>query len=483
MVDVGEHLVVGIGVDRGHQTVLDPDPVVDRLRQRGEAVGGARGVGDDGVFGLERVVVHPVDHRRVHVRAAGGGDDHLPRAAFQVLARLVLAREQPGALVHDVDPELAPRQLRRVPLGEDLDPIAVDHQRIAIDLDLAGEAAVGGVVAGEVGVGLGVAEIVDRDDPDLIGAPALVEGAKDVAADASETVDANLDRHVPFSLDFPRDLEQWARSPGRHARSRRCLPGRAERRPRPGKTGDSHRADAGAQSAPWRPMFGSQYRTVRMGPFSSAKRCSGPHQPYRHGTSPRIPAAPIPRQSASLPAIASEAAETRGQTCAGVCPDFRWRRAARLSIVLWDWPPARHVEGWANPAESCHQASRRRFVWRPRPGAAMLPSCAPVRRLSTAAHPAPRHVPPPRFPDIGPPRRRCRHPGVRTASRDHPRPATPAVSCLRPVPHDATFHHRGPADHIESADAQYGLPGGYRTNLRRRTGTASLRPREPLPRE
>ena len=79
-------------------------------------------------------------------------------------------------------------------------------------------------------------------------------------------------------------------------------------------------------------MFGSQCRTVRMGPFSSAKRCSGPHQPYRHGTSPRIPAAPIPRQSAGLPAIASEAAETRGQTCAGVCPDFRWRRAARLSM-------------------------------------------------------------------------------------------------------------------------------------------------------
>ena len=148
----------------------------------------------------ERVVVHPVDHRGVHVRAAGGGDDHLLRTALQVLRRLVLAREQPGALVHDVHPELPPRQLRRVPFGEDLDPVAVDHQRIALDLDLAGEAAVGGVVAGEMGVGLGVAEVVDRDDADLVGAPALVEGAEDVAADAPETVDAYLDRHVRFSM-------------------------------------------------------------------------------------------------------------------------------------------------------------------------------------------------------------------------------------------------------------------------------------------
>ena len=150
--------------------------------------------------GLERVVVHPVDHSGVHVRAAGGGDDHLLRAALQVFRRLVLAREQPGALVHDIHPEFPPRQLRRVALGEDLDPVAVDHQRIALDLDLAGEAAVGGVVAGEMGVGLGVAEVVDRDDADLVGAPALVEGAEDVAADAPETVDAYLDRHVRFSM-------------------------------------------------------------------------------------------------------------------------------------------------------------------------------------------------------------------------------------------------------------------------------------------
>ena len=76
---------------------------------------------------IEGVVVHPVDHRGIDASTAGGGEDHLLRAALEVLSRLLLAREQSGALVHDVDTELTPRQLRRVPFGEHLDPVAVDH--------------------------------------------------------------------------------------------------------------------------------------------------------------------------------------------------------------------------------------------------------------------------------------------------------------------------------------------------------------------
>ena len=87
-----------------------------------------------------------------------------------------------------------------VPFREHRDPVAVDHEVVAVDFDLAGEAAVGGVVAGEMGVGLGVAEIVDRHDPELVGPAALVEGAEDVPSDASETVDAYFDGHVRSSV-------------------------------------------------------------------------------------------------------------------------------------------------------------------------------------------------------------------------------------------------------------------------------------------
>jgi hypothetical protein len=53
LVDLVEDLlVVGIGVDRGHQPAFDADRVVQHLGERREAVGGARGVRDDLVIGV-----------------------------------------------------------------------------------------------------------------------------------------------------------------------------------------------------------------------------------------------------------------------------------------------------------------------------------------------------------------------------------------------------------------------------------------------
>jgi hypothetical protein len=82
-------------------------------------------------------------------------------------AGLFLAGEQARALEHDVDAELAPRQLRRIALGQHADAVAVDDHVVAVDFDLARELAVRRVVARQVRVGLRVAEVVDRDDLDL----------------------------------------------------------------------------------------------------------------------------------------------------------------------------------------------------------------------------------------------------------------------------------------------------------------------------
>ena len=43
-------LVAGIGMDRGHIAGLDPEGIIKHLGHRGEAVGGARRVGDDHIF-------------------------------------------------------------------------------------------------------------------------------------------------------------------------------------------------------------------------------------------------------------------------------------------------------------------------------------------------------------------------------------------------------------------------------------------------
>ena len=101
----------------------------------------------------------------------------------------------------DVHAHLAPGELRRVALGEHADAVAIHHHGVAVHLDLAGELAVRGVVAGEVGVGLGVPEVVHRHDLDVVLLAALVVGAEDVAADAAIAVDGDLDGHfLPLAM-------------------------------------------------------------------------------------------------------------------------------------------------------------------------------------------------------------------------------------------------------------------------------------------
>src|SRR5690606_6428891 len=77
MVDVGQHLVVRVGMDGGHQTRFHTQLLMQGFDQRGQAVGGAGSVGNDGVGGLQHVVVHAVHDGGVNVLAARCGNDHL----------------------------------------------------------------------------------------------------------------------------------------------------------------------------------------------------------------------------------------------------------------------------------------------------------------------------------------------------------------------------------------------------------------------
>ena len=169
---------------------------LQHLRQRRQAVGRARGVGDDRVRALEHVVVHAVDDRGVHVLAARGRDHDLLRAAGEMLARIRLGGEEAGGLEHVFGADRGPVDLRRIALREHLDLVAVDDDRIAFDAHRARELAVRGVVLREVRVGLRIAEVVDRDDLDFVGALGFVERAQDVAADTSVTVDTYFDGHL-----------------------------------------------------------------------------------------------------------------------------------------------------------------------------------------------------------------------------------------------------------------------------------------------
>ena len=74
----------GGGVDGGHETLDDTKLVVDDLGERGQAVGCAGSVGDDGVLGIVRL---QVDTANEHWGISGrSGDDDLLGAALQVSA-------------------------------------------------------------------------------------------------------------------------------------------------------------------------------------------------------------------------------------------------------------------------------------------------------------------------------------------------------------------------------------------------------------
>jgi hypothetical protein len=180
-------------VHGGHQAALDAPLVVEHLGQGRQAVGGAAGVADDGFAGVFLVVHAEDEHRRVVLRRCR--QDHLLRARVDVLLRRFLGQEEAGRFEHHVGADLAPLELRRVALLREADPLAVDDQRVAVDRDLALEAAVHRVVLQHVRQVVGLEQVVDGDDLDVV-LEVLDGGAQHVATDAAEAVDTEFDSHV-----------------------------------------------------------------------------------------------------------------------------------------------------------------------------------------------------------------------------------------------------------------------------------------------
>jgi len=193
VVHVGQHLIVGESVNGGHLPVHHANGGLQRRHQRRKAVGGARRVADNAVAGHEGVVVHAIDDG-LHVVAGRLADDHLLGAALDVQAGLFGRGEETGALHDHVNPEFAPGQLGRVAVGQHANLVAVDDHVIAFHFHGAGEAAMRGVVARQVGVGVNRTQVVDRDDLHVF-ATAFIERTQHIAPDSSVPVDPDLDRH------------------------------------------------------------------------------------------------------------------------------------------------------------------------------------------------------------------------------------------------------------------------------------------------
>ena len=198
---VVEVLVGRVGVDRGHQAVPDADRLVQDHRNRGEAVGGAGGVGDDVVaLGVVDLVVDAQNEVGVRGLCAlrGRREDHLAGAGLEVEGGVGTGAEAPGALDHDVDAELVPRQRGGLALRRGEDPVVVDLQVAVAVADRARKAAVDGVEGEQVRERGGVGHVVDGDDLE-VGA-SFDGGAQHAPSDAAEPIDGDACRHADPSI-------------------------------------------------------------------------------------------------------------------------------------------------------------------------------------------------------------------------------------------------------------------------------------------
>ena len=174
-------------------------------------VGGAGGGGDDGVAGLQHVVVDVVNDGG-QIVAGRRGDNDLLGAGVDVSLGLGLGGVEAGALEHDVNVQGFPGQVGRLGLGVDGDFLAVhgdgagnlhglavffEHGLFGFDgvLVFADHAAVtllSGVILEQMSQHRGAGQVVDGND--LI--PGSVEHlTESETADASKTVDSNFYSH------------------------------------------------------------------------------------------------------------------------------------------------------------------------------------------------------------------------------------------------------------------------------------------------
>ena len=189
-------LRIGVGVDGGQQATVDAPGLMQHLGHRGQAVGRAGSIREDVV--LLRVVHLVVDaqHDRQIFVLGRGRDHHLLHAAPLVGDRLRGIGEEASALHHHLDILRAPVDGTRVLLGKHLDLVTVDDQIVPLVADMPLEGTIVRVELEQVGIRLGVGEVVQGHDLDIaVEAVFLVDGPVGEATDATETVDADANGH------------------------------------------------------------------------------------------------------------------------------------------------------------------------------------------------------------------------------------------------------------------------------------------------
>ena len=192
---VGEPVLARVGVHRREHGAPDSERVPQDLRDRGHAVDGGRGVGDDAVRAREPVVIdaHHGDGVRRIRRLRRGERDDTPRSRQKVLRKLLVRPGPRSRFEERVHAELAPRRLAALRFRHERDLPAGDIDVALADRDLVGKTAEDRVEPQQVFERGGVGDLADGGDPDIVPGG---EDPEKIAADAAEPPDANRQRHA-----------------------------------------------------------------------------------------------------------------------------------------------------------------------------------------------------------------------------------------------------------------------------------------------
>ncbi|MNH14102.1 hypothetical protein D3C79_736900 [compost metagenome] len=144
--------------------------------------------------GAQDVVVDSIDNCRVGAFGRRRDND-FARPGSKMGGCLDPVGEQPGAFKHDIDGFGFPWQLRRVAYGADGDTVAIDGQAFVIGFNTGSKDAMHAVVFEQVRVDRAVAQVVDRDDLQVLTVALGIECAKDVAANAAKAIDCDTKGH------------------------------------------------------------------------------------------------------------------------------------------------------------------------------------------------------------------------------------------------------------------------------------------------
>ena len=188
MIAVERRLVAGIGVDGGDMATLDADRVIEHLGDRGQAICGAGGVGDDDVLRGQLVMIDAKNNGLVGILGRGR-TEHALGAALDMRHRRRLVVELAGAFHNQINAHRLPGQLRGVAIGDFPDAAETGIEPVLAHFDRAGITAVNAVIGQKVGIGFRRRAVIDCHDLDFAPALLFENRPQCETSDAAKSVD------------------------------------------------------------------------------------------------------------------------------------------------------------------------------------------------------------------------------------------------------------------------------------------------------